>query len=300
MSLILSLCCGHAHHQSQAFVGSAIGELPQGSPLLVSLAVLFVALGSAPLGVFLVLRRISLMADALSHGMMPGASLAWAYLGHHLWGMSLAGGACGLGIAWATWGLARRTRLPLESVGAGLMVCATALGTWMMTGSHDQHAHIVSGTLGHMSWASVASMAVIALITHGFLWRFSDQLLLSAFDPAGDPIDQPHQLWIERAFLAVLTLNLMVGFHVLGGLLGLGLLVLPGLITLLAQPTLGDKATLRAMAWGIWGAAWGLVLSWPNIQRVGSSMTLSLGATLMAVWAWRHINWRHMQQTRVR
>src|SRR6185295_16583936 len=48
-------------------------------------ACLAISLGSAPIGVFLILRRMSLLGDALSHAILPGAAVGFVFGGLSLW-----------------------------------------------------------------------------------------------------------------------------------------------------------------------------------------------------------------------
>ena len=52
---------------------------------------LALAMGSAPVGLFLVMRRMSLMGDAMSHAVLPGAAVGYLLAGLSLPAMSLGG-----------------------------------------------------------------------------------------------------------------------------------------------------------------------------------------------------------------
>src|SRR3954453_4448489 len=62
-------------------------------------ACLALSLGSGPVGVFLVLRRMSLMGDAMSHAVLPGAALGFLAAGLSLGAMSAGGLLVGLAVA---------------------------------------------------------------------------------------------------------------------------------------------------------------------------------------------------------
>src|ERR1700757_5199231 len=69
------------------------------------------ALGAGPVGVFLMLRRMSLMGDAMSHAILPGAAVGFLLSGLSLFAMSLGGFAAGLAVALSAGLVARSTVL---------------------------------------------------------------------------------------------------------------------------------------------------------------------------------------------
>ena len=72
---------------------------------------LALSLGAPPIGVFLMLRRMSLMGDAMSHAILPGAAIGYLLAGLSLFAMSLGGFAAGLAVALAAGFVARSTVL---------------------------------------------------------------------------------------------------------------------------------------------------------------------------------------------
>ena len=70
-------------------------------------AILALALSAGPIGVFVMLRRMSLIGDAMSHAILPGVAIGFLSPGSNVYGMTLGGLAAGLVIA-----LARRRRQP--------------------------------------------------------------------------------------------------------------------------------------------------------------------------------------------
>lgn len=60
---------------------------------------LLLACSTAPLGVFLILRRMSLIGDAVAHGILPGAALGFWFAGLSLPALTVGGLGAGLGMA---------------------------------------------------------------------------------------------------------------------------------------------------------------------------------------------------------
>ena len=62
-------------------------------------ACLAISLSAGPIGVFLVLRRMSLMGDAMSHAVLPGVAIGFLVSGLDLWTMALGGLVASLAVA---------------------------------------------------------------------------------------------------------------------------------------------------------------------------------------------------------
>ena len=62
---------------------------------------LALSLGAPPIGVFLMLRRMSLMGDAMSHAILPGAAIGYLLVGLSLPAMTFGGFIAGLAVALA-------------------------------------------------------------------------------------------------------------------------------------------------------------------------------------------------------
>src|SRR3954467_8348520 len=69
------------------------------------------ALGAGPIGVFLMLRRMSLVGDAMSHAILPGAAIGFLVSGLDLFAMTTGGLIAGFVVALAAGLIARTTEL---------------------------------------------------------------------------------------------------------------------------------------------------------------------------------------------
>src|SRR5271154_379699 len=107
------------------------------------------ALGGAPLGVFLVLRRMALVGDAMSHAILPGVSLAFLFFGLSLWAMTLGGLLAGLLVAFAAGVVTRLTPLKEDASFTGAYLISLALGVLILSmhGNSIDLMHVLFGNV---------------------------------------------------------------------------------------------------------------------------------------------------------
>src|SRR5947207_1210361 len=82
---------------------------------------LALALGAGPVGVFLMLRRMSLVGDAMAHAILPGAAIGFLLSGLSLFAMTAGGLIAGFVIAVGAVVIARVTELKEEAAPAALL-----------------------------------------------------------------------------------------------------------------------------------------------------------------------------------
>jgi ABC-type Mn2+/Zn2+ transport system permease subunit len=176
---------------------------------------LALSLGAPPIGVFLMLRRMSLMGDAMSHAVLPGAAIGYLLLGLSLQAMSLGGFIAGLAVALAAGLVARSTMLREDASLAGFYLVSLAAGVLIVSvrGSNIDLLHVLFGTVLALDDAAlilVASIATVSLIVLAVIYR---PLVLECFDPqflrSASSWSSPTHL----IFLVLVVLNLVAGFQ---------------------------------------------------------------------------------------
>jgi zinc/manganese transport system permease protein len=190
---------------------------------------LALALGSGPIGAILVIRRMSLMGDALSHAVLPGAAIGFIFGGLSLPAMSLGGVAAGLLVALLSGVVARLTPLREDASFAAFYLISLALGVLLVSthGSNIDLLHLLFGSilaiddaaLLLMGGVATASLLLLAVIYRPLVVECFDPFYLRAVDGRGGRV---HTL-----FLALVVLNLVAGFQALGTLMAVGLMMLP-------------------------------------------------------------------------
>jgi len=190
------------------------------------------ALGAGPIGVFLMLRRMSLVGDAMAHAILPGAAIGFLISGLNLFAMTLGGLIAGFVVAILTGLVARLTELKEDAALATFYLVSLALGVVIvsMRGTNIDLLHVLFGSvlaLDNQTLLLIAGNATITLIVLALIYR---PLLVECVDPgfmrsvssAGAPA--------HLAFLALVVVNLVSGFHALGTLLAVGIMMLPAAI----------------------------------------------------------------------
>jgi zinc/manganese transport system permease protein len=190
------------------------------------------ALGAGPVGVFLMLRRMSLVGDAMAHAILPGAAIGFLISGLDLFAMTAGGLIAGFVVALAAGLVARATEIKEDASLATFYLMSLALGVTIVSlkGSNLDLLHVLFGTvlaLDDQTLYVIAAITTLSLIILAVIYR---PLVLECVDPgflrsvsrAGAPA--------HLAFLVLVVMNLVGGFHALGTLLAVGIMVLPAAI----------------------------------------------------------------------
>jgi len=246
-------------------------------------ACLALSLGSGPIGVFLVLRRMSLMGDAMSHAVLPGAAIGFIFAGLSLGAMSLGGLIAGLAVALLAGVVSRTTVLREDASLAGFYLASLALGVLLVStyGSAVDLLHVLFGSIlavDDEGLLFVASVASITLITLALIYR---PLVAECFDPTFLRSVGARGSLIHLLFLVLVVLNLVAGFQALGTLMAVGLMMLPAAAARFWSDSVGGSiafATGAAMASGVIG----LLISYHFELPSGPAIVLTAAVVYLA------------------
>jgi zinc/manganese transport system permease protein len=187
------------------------------------------AIAGPPLGVFLILRRMALTGDAMAHAILPGAALGYLAAGLSLGPMTIGGLAAGLIVAVGSGVVARMTVLREDASLAAFYLISLALGVTIVSlrGSNIDLLHVLFGSVLALDDATLILLAAIASLTLAALAALYRPLVLETVDASFLASVSKSGGPVQIIFLALVVLNLVGGFHALGTLLAVGMMMLP-------------------------------------------------------------------------
>jgi zinc/manganese transport system permease protein len=239
---------------------------------------LALALGAGPIGVFLMLRRMSLVGDAMAHAILPGAAIGFLLSGLSLFAMTAGGLIAGFVIALGAGFVARATELKEDASLAAFFLISLAVGVTIVSlkGNNVDLLHFLFGTvlaLDDPTLLLIAGITTISLVALAVIYR---PLVLECVDPlfrravsrAGAPV--------HIAFLALVVMNLVGGFHALGTLLAVGIMMLPAVIARFWARDVTAMILVAGLSGAISGYV-GLLLSYHTGAPSGPAIILVAG-----------------------
>ena len=190
---------------------------------------LALCLGACPLGVILVLRRMSLVGDAMAHAILPGAAVGFLVAGFSLFAMTLGGILTGLAVAFLAGLVSRYTSLREDASFAAFYLFSLGLGVLLVSvrGSNIDLLHVLFGTVLGLDDPALYLMASIATVTMMALAAIYRPLIVECLDPGFLRAVGGWGGVVHMGFVALVVLNLVGGFQALGTLMVVGIMMLP-------------------------------------------------------------------------
>ncbi len=188
-----------------------------------------VSFGATPVGVFLMLRRMSLTGDAMAHAILPGAAIGYLISGLSLSAMTIGGLIAGMVVALTSGFVARVTAITEDESLAAFYLISLAVGVLIVStrGSNVDLLHVLFGSVLALDDAALillCSFATLSILTLAVLLR---PLVLECVDPQFLRSVSRLSAITHFIFLALVVINLVAGFHALGTLMAVGIMILP-------------------------------------------------------------------------
>jgi zinc/manganese transport system permease protein len=262
------------------------------------------ALSAGPMGVFLVLRRMSLVGDAMAHAILPGAAIGYLIAGLSLGAMTIGGLIAGCLVALLAGLVTRHTQLREDASLASFYIISLALGVTLVSlkGSNIDLLHVLFGSVLALDDATLVLLAAISSLTLLVLAIIYRPLVLECVDPGFLRTVSPLGAPVHLIFLCLVVINLISGFHAMGTLLAVGVLMLPAISARFWCHGIAAMMGI-ACALGILASALGLIASYhlglasgPTIILVAGVLyifSLLLGSNGGLVWRLRPV--KHLE-----
>ncbi len=252
-------------------------RLPYMQRALAEVLLLGVLTGVA--GVFVVLRRLAFMSDALTHTVFPGLVVA------HLAGRSLALGALAFGVLTVVLFilLAANRRVGSD---AGMAIVLTALfsvGVVLVSRQHSYTSDLTLFLFGRVltvDRADLVTTLVLAVLVLAVLAVLGKELVLRAFDPEGSTAMGYRGVVLDLVLNLLIALVVVAAVKAVGTVLVVAMLVVPAASARLLADRLAGM-TILSCAFGVLGGWGGLLASYQLSVRGG--LRLAAGATIVVV-----------------
>jgi len=266
-------------------------------------ATLALGLSCGPVGTLLVLRRMSLVGDAMGHALLPGAALGFIVAGFSLAAMSVGGFIAALSVALAAGFVARVTSQREDASFAAFYLIALALGVMLISthGSSVDLMHMLFGSILAVDDAALLLMASVASVTLLALAAIYRPLIVECLDPGFLRNVGGRGHLVHGVFLVLAVANLVAAFQALGTLMAVGLMMLPATAARFWANEVWSLALVAGGVSALSGFA-GLLLSfhaqWPSgpaiVLVAGAIYLLSLAAGPRDGLIWRLLRRSHL------
>ncbi len=237
-----------------------------------------ISVGATPVGVFLMLRRMSLTGDAMAHAILPGAAVGYLISGLSLGAMTIGGLVAGMAVALLSGFVTRVTALREDASLAAFYLISLAVGVLIVStrGSNVDLMHVLFGTvlaLDDDALILLCTIASVSVLTLALLFR---PLVLECADPQFLRSVSGLSAVTHFTFLALVVLNLVGGFHALGTLMAVGIMILPAAAARFWAASIGGLV-VPAVAVAMLSSFIGLLLSYHFSLPSGPAIILVAG-----------------------
>jgi manganese/iron transport system permease protein len=243
------------------------------------LEVLLLGALAGVVGVFVVLRRLAFVSDALTHTIFPGVVIA------HLLDRSLLLGALAFGVLTAVLltGITTSRRVGADAALAILLTSFFSLGVVLVSRTRTYTADLTVFLFGRVlavDRADLLQTLALAAVVGATLWALRKELVLRAFDPDGAAAMGYRTAALDLVLNLLIALVVVAAVKAVGTVLVVALIVVPAAAARLLADRVTTTAVLAA-ALGAVGGWLGLAVSYE--VSVDHGVRLASGATIVVV-----------------
>lgn len=188
------------------------------------------SISTTPLGCFLLLRRMSLLGDALSHAILPGVAIGYLLSNMSFIMMSIGGFISGVIVIILSNWISNITYLKEDASFSGFYLSSLALGVILISirKSNINLLHLLFGSILSINNNEILLIGMVAGITCFILSMLYRVLIIESFDVTFLQVNYANILYyVQALFLTLVVLNLVAGYQIFGTLMSIGLMMLP-------------------------------------------------------------------------
>ncbi len=249
------------------------------------------------LGCFLVLRRMSLLGDAISHAILPGLVLAFIVT-HSREPLAMLAGALVVGIATAylSTALNRWGRVPEDAamgvVFTTLFAVGVVLMTWIPRDVDLDPGCVLYGLIEFTPFDTVriagldiprafAWLAVVLVVNAALIWVFFKELKIVCFDPYLATTMGISATLVHYGLMTSVATTAVASFESVGSILVVAMLVAPGATAHLLTDRLSRMVWIAAAVSALSAVAGYALAVWVNTSVAGMIATVALGVFVL-------------------
>ena len=259
-----------------------------------------VAIACAIPGTFLVLRKMALISDAISHSILPGLVIGF-FITHDLGSPLLIIMAALSGVVTVVLvEFIQKTKLVKEDTAIGLVFPALfSIGVILISkNANDVHLDTDVVLLGELAFApfdrlmidgmdfgpkSLWTIGVILLITLSLLFAFFKELKISTFDAGLATALGFSPVVLHYGLMSVASVTTVGAFDAVGAILVVALMIAPAATAYLLTDNL-KKMLALSVFFGVFSAITGYWLAHWLDASISGSMTTVLGLVFLLVY----------------
>ena len=252
------------------------------------------------LGCFLVLRRMSMLGDAISHAILPGLAIAF-FLTHSREPLAMLAGALGVGVLTAvlSHGLSRWGRVPEDAAMGVVFTALFALGVVLISlvardvdldpgcVLYGLIEFVPFDTVRIAGWEaprSLAWLSLILVINTALITLFFKELRIVCFDPFLATTMGISATVVHYCLMTGVAATCVASFEAVGSILVVAMLVAPGATAHLLTDRLSRMVWIAA-ALAALSAIIGYALAvWLNTSVAGMISTVAFALFIAAVF----------------
>ena len=243
-----------------------------------------IAVPTAMLSCFLVLKGWSLMGDAISHAVLPGIVMAYIINIPLIIGAFAAGMFCALSTGFLTENSRVKQDTIMGVVFSGMFGLGIVMYTKIQTDVHLDH--ILFGNMLGISTGDIITTGIIAFLVAVLIITKRKDLLLHAFDPGQAKAAGLRVGLLHYGMLVILSLTIVATLKAVGIILAIGLLIAPGAIAFLLTNRFERMLLISVIITLISGIS-GIYLSFYLDSAPAPTIILILTAFFIASFIWK-------------